>query len=76
MKNLFKYQCAECGWTGFFHLNEFVRRCRPRCQGCGSTMLDPVTSEAQDRIATHDGEEKINHALMNAKTGRDKKGLL
>jgi len=56
MKNKFKYICADCGWTGFFRLNEFARRCRPRCGGCGSTFLDPATTEAKGRIATHDAE--------------------
>ena len=56
-RNTFKYRCADCGWTGMFGLYEFARRCRPHCQECGCTMLDPVTTEAQDRIMTHDAEQ-------------------
>lgn len=64
-QNRFKYICAECKWTGFFRLNEFVRRSRPRCGGCGSTFLDPVTSEAKGRILEHDAvtTEQLQHRL-------------
>ena len=54
MRNTFKYVCAECGWDGFFNLQEFARRLRPRCRGCGSTRLDPVTGEAVRRIGAHE----------------------
>jgi transposase-like protein len=53
-KNHFKYQCLDCGWTGLFAMREFARKCRPRCQGCGSTFLDLVTPEAKKRQKAHD----------------------
>ncbi len=56
-RNRFKYKCADCGWTGFFSLQEFARRCRPRCGECGCTMLDPTN--ASKRIMAHDAAAVI-----------------
>jgi hypothetical protein len=69
MRNQFKYRCADCGWTGFFRLNEFARRCRPRCGACGSTLLDPVTAEANARIRLHDHEQVEAHDRAAVKQG-------
>jgi len=53
MRSRFKYQCDECGWTGYFSQSEFARKARPRCQSCGSTLLEPVTQLAKERIMEH-----------------------
>ena len=55
-RNMFKYACVDCGWTGFFRLNEFARRCRPRCGSCGSTFLEPTHDAAESRIRRHGAE--------------------
>ena len=52
-RNEFKYRCDDCGWTGFFRLNDFARHSRPRCPGCGSYALDPTNPETKDRIREH-----------------------
>ena len=49
-KNVFKYRCDDCGEEQMRAKLEFSRRTRPRCTACGSTWLEPVTSEAANRI--------------------------
>lgn len=46
----FKYKCADCGYEQFVDSVERARRTRPRCMGCGSAALDPVTREGKDHI--------------------------
>ena len=49
-RNLFKYVCEDCGATQYVGLLMFERAARPRCMNCGSVRLEPVTSEAKDRL--------------------------
>ena len=43
-----KYRCEECKNEQFLHWVELNRRTRPRCTGCGSVRLEPVTKEAKE----------------------------
>jgi len=68
-KNKFKYRCDECGWTGFYHMQEFGRSSRPRCGGCGSTWLERCTKEADERIALHSEEAHEQYKRNLVKQG-------
>ena len=68
-RNKFKYRCADCGWTGFFHLQEFARSFRPHCGACGCTMLDPTHDEAVNRLAEHATLAAEQHAMRRAQQG-------
>lgn len=43
-----KHRCADCKRETMLHWTETARRCKPRCQGCGSTFLEPCGESAQD----------------------------
>ena len=68
-RNRFKYKCDECGWTGFFGIQEFSRRSRPRCGGCGSTWLELTHDEAKDRVLEHSTVRAEGLARMKEKQG-------
>jgi DNA-directed RNA polymerase subunit RPC12/RpoP len=48
MKGKRKYKCADCQRTTMEHWTAMSRRCKPRCQGCGSTFLEPCSEGAVD----------------------------
>jgi DNA-directed RNA polymerase subunit RPC12/RpoP len=45
-----KFRCAECKEEHFFHWVERNRGSRPRCPGCGSIAIDPVSDEGYSDI--------------------------
>jgi len=68
-KNRFKYKCDECGWTGFFSIQEFARRSRPRCGGCGSTWLELTHNAAKARVLEHDHQAREQKDRMGLRMG-------
>jgi len=38
-KGRHKYVCEDCGAASWWKLNDFARRSRPRCTGCGSYAI-------------------------------------
>lgn len=71
-KGHYKYECADCGNTQMEHAQVMSRRCRPRCQKCGSTFLNPSSDNAiEDQYkagAARTIKEEIN---PNVTTGRE-----
>lgn len=43
-----RFKCADCGATCMLHPMAATRRCKPRCNGCGGTFLEPDTDGAVD----------------------------
>lgn len=53
------YKCEECGTRRMVAWVELNRAARPKCYGCGSTRLEPVTDEAEDDVARLQRERLI-----------------
>jgi len=51
-RGIFEYVCESCGEVQRRRMQEFARKCRPRCVACGSVELEPKTRTARDRHAT------------------------
>ncbi len=66
----FKYRCADCGAESFYERKEFDRAARPRCTGCGSTRLDPVTKHAQDTWSTGVDIARVRNAEIDRKMNK------
>ena len=48
-----KDKCADCGRATMLHWTATIRRCKPRCQGCGGTFFEPCSEGAvEQHIAT------------------------
>ena len=66
----FKYRCDECGSEAFYDRKEFDRASRPRCTGCGSTRLDPVSKLAQDTWSTGVDMARVRQAENDRKMNK------
>jgi DNA-directed RNA polymerase subunit RPC12/RpoP len=50
------YKCVDCDKTRFMGRAELDRHTKPRCWSCGSTFLEPCSSNAKEQevvLATH-----------------------